>query len=311
MEWIDRIGRRIKLRDFRVLIALAESETMVKAAGRLGTSHPVISKTISDLEKSLGVRLLERSVHGVELTVPGRALLRCGVAVFDELRQGLEQIESLSDPDAGELRIGCPEVISAGLLPTVAERFAERFPRARLEVVFAATPRSQFDELRNRNVELLLGPIPSPFPDIDLHVEHLFMEQFVVVAGKDSPLSHKRRLQLKDLQGQRWVLPPPDSLPGELVAAIFKANNMPVPQAPMVNLSIHLTAALVATSKFVALLPGSIVRFNAKRLGLKVLPIRLPPQRRPIGLVTLKKRNLSQLAARLIACVREVTRAIT
>ena len=76
MDWADRISRRIKLRDLHVLRAAAETGTMVKAAVQLGTSHPVISKTMSDLEKLVGARLLERSVRGVELTGAGKGIAR-------------------------------------------------------------------------------------------------------------------------------------------------------------------------------------------------------------------------------------------
>jgi DNA-binding transcriptional LysR family regulator len=109
MDWADRIGRRIKLRDLHVLMAVADAGSMAKASARLAVSHPVISKTISDLEQALGVRLLDRSSQGVELTSYGRALLNCGINVFDEMRQGLRQIEFLSDPRSGEVRIGCTE----------------------------------------------------------------------------------------------------------------------------------------------------------------------------------------------------------
>jgi DNA-binding transcriptional LysR family regulator len=129
MDWVDRIGRRIRLRDLHVLLAVAESGSMSKASAQLAVSHPVVSKTILQLEQSLGVRLFERSTRGVELTPYGSVLLNCGIAVFDEMRQGLKQLEAIADPAAGELRIGCPEITMAGLLPAIVERFSKQYPR--------------------------------------------------------------------------------------------------------------------------------------------------------------------------------------
>src|SRR5947209_2049925 len=137
MDWTERIGRRIRLRDLHILLAVAESGSMSKASARLAISHPVVSKTISDLEHAVGVRLFDRNPQGVELTTYGRALLKCGVSVFDEMRQGLKQIEFLADPSSGELRIGCPEVVIAGLLPAILERFSPRYPNIRLHVLHA------------------------------------------------------------------------------------------------------------------------------------------------------------------------------
>src|ERR1700685_3612205 len=115
MDCSDRIVRRIRLRDLHIVLAVAESGSMTKASAKLAISHPVISKTISDLEHTLGVRLFDRNPQGVELTAYGRALLKCGVNVFDEMRQGLQQIEFLTDPTSGGLAGGRPGVIIGAL----------------------------------------------------------------------------------------------------------------------------------------------------------------------------------------------------
>src|SRR5260370_39558426 len=108
MDWSDRIGRRIRLRDLHIVLAVAEQGSMAKASAKLAISHPVVSKTISDLEQTLGVRLFDRNSRGVDLTTYGQALLKCGVNVFDEMRQGLKQIEFLADPRTGGLADGWP-----------------------------------------------------------------------------------------------------------------------------------------------------------------------------------------------------------
>src|SRR5262249_56668112 len=97
-----------------VLMSVVEAGSMAKAAQRLGTSQPAISRSIADLEHTLGVRLLERSAWGVAPTQYGEAIIRRGVAVFDELRQGVKDIEFLADPTAGELRVGGPEAVASG-----------------------------------------------------------------------------------------------------------------------------------------------------------------------------------------------------
>src|SRR6185436_11540031 len=98
MKWNDRIGRRIKLHDLHVLLTVAELGSMGKAAERLNVSQPSISKAVADLEHQLGVRLLDRTTRGVEATAYGRALVIRSMGDFDELRQGVKDIETLSDP---------------------------------------------------------------------------------------------------------------------------------------------------------------------------------------------------------------------
>src|SRR4029079_19704779 len=114
MDWSDRIGHRVRLRDLHIVLAVAEAGSMAKASARLSISHPVDSKAISELEQTLGVSLFDRSAQGVVPTRYGRALLVAAVNVFDEMRQGFKRIEFLADPTSGELAIGCPAIILAG-----------------------------------------------------------------------------------------------------------------------------------------------------------------------------------------------------
>src|SRR5579872_6679819 len=244
MDWSDRIGRRIRLRDLHVVLAVAESGSMAKASTNLAISHPVVSKTISDLELTLGVRLFDRSSQGVELTTYGRALLKCGVNVFDEMRQGLKQIEFLADPTSGELAIGCPEIIVAGILPAIADRFLQQYPGVRLRIIHADTGLMQFNQLRERNVELLLGRMPRPFVEEDLVSEPLLDEPFVAVAGIHSRWARRRRIELSELMEESWVLPPNDSVPGLQIAQIFHAEGLTFPQASIATLSVQLTTIL-------------------------------------------------------------------
>src|SRR5499426_4307779 len=119
IDWESQIGRRLKMRDLHVFFTVAQHGSMGKAAAQLGVSPPTVSEVIADLEHGLGVKLLDRSSQGVEPTIYGHALLKRGLAAFDELKQGIRDIEFLADPTTGEVRLGCPESISATILPTV------------------------------------------------------------------------------------------------------------------------------------------------------------------------------------------------
>jgi len=311
VDWTDRIGRRIKLRDLHILLAVAECGSMAKASSRLSVSHPVVSKTILEMERNLGVQLFDRGTRGVELTAHGAALLSCGVTVFNEMRQGLKQLEALSDPTAGELRIGCPEITMAGLLPAIIERFSREYPRIRLGVVLAQMALLQFQELRQRNIDLLIGRLPrQAVEEDDLSSELLFDEPFVAVAGATSKLGRRQRVTLAELVGEPWVLPPYNSVPGALISEIFRAAKLLPPQPSIVTLSGQLTVTLIASGRFVGVLPSSVAHFNAKRAGLKVLPLRLPAVQIAASIITVKNRTLSPAAKLFIDCAREVAKSI-
>jgi DNA-binding transcriptional LysR family regulator len=305
MDWADRIGRRIKLRDFHILLAVAECGSMAKASAQLSVSHPVVSKTIVELERTLGVRLFDRSSQGVEITPHGAALLNCGVTVFNEMRHGLRLLEALSDPTSGELRIGCTEITMAGLLPAIVERFSKQYPRIRLHVVLAQAVPGQFQELRERNVDLVIGRVPRELAADDLSSEILFEEPFLAVAGMKSKLTRRRSITLAELIAEPWVLPPYSSLPGSLILGFFRANNLQPPQPSITTLSGQLTVTLIASGRFVGLLPASVAQFNARRVGIKILPLKLPPVHFPASIVTLKNRTLSPPAKLFVNCARQ------
>jgi DNA-binding transcriptional LysR family regulator len=128
MDEIERIERRLKQHDLRVLMSVVQHGSMVNAAQRLATTQPAVSRAIGDLEHSLGVRLLDRGSRGVVPTPYGRVFIKRGAPVFDELKQGVKDIEFLADPTAGGVRIAAP-IGAAGLLAAVIDRLARRHPR--------------------------------------------------------------------------------------------------------------------------------------------------------------------------------------
>src|ERR1700752_244212 len=94
-DWENRIGRHLRLRDLHILSAVVQWGSMAKAATHLSMTQPAVSDAIANLEDTIGVRLLDRSPRGVEPTIYANALLKRGLVVFDELRQGIRDIEFL------------------------------------------------------------------------------------------------------------------------------------------------------------------------------------------------------------------------
>src|SRR5712692_10005808 len=208
IDWESRIGRRLGMRDLHVFVTVVQRGSMAKAAQQLNVTQPAVSKAIGDLEHALGVRLLDRSPQGVEPTMYGRALLKCGNAVFDDLRQGVEALEFLSDPTAGELRLGCTEPLATGFVGEVIEQLAREYPRVNFHVV-TADPLSLKDrELQQRNIELAITPTEGLIPALDMDAEILFDDRQVVVAGAKSKWARQRSIALAALMHEPWLLAP-------------------------------------------------------------------------------------------------------
>jgi DNA-binding transcriptional LysR family regulator len=309
MEWESRLGRRLRVRDLYILSNVVKSRSMAKAARQLAMSQPAVSEAIANLEHVLGVRLLDRSPRGVEATIYGNAMLKRSVAVFDELKQSVKDIEFLSDPTTGHLTIGCPESIAATELPWIAERFSKQYPRVVLQVEDVPSPAIQsLGELRGRRFDLILArwPIPLSRGDVvdDLNVETLVDDPLIVAAGMHTRWAHRRKIDLAELADEPWILAPPRTWNYEWVAEAFEARGLGAPKVILMTFNAHLNAHFLKTGPFLTAYPRSWARLNS----FKVLPVNLPLRPWPLSLVTLKDRTLSPAVERFIECAREVGR---
>ena len=308
MDWAERIGRRIKLRDLHILLAIAQQGSIVRAAQSLAISQPVVSKVLADLEHNLGVRLLDRSRRGIEPTAYGRALIQRGMTVFDELRQGVKDIEFLADPTAGELRIAGPGTVIGGLIPAVIEHLCRQYPRLTFHVSQVTNVAQQFRELRERNIDLVIRRLPDSIADeSDLEAETLFSDPPLIAAGVNSPWVRRRRIKLAELIDEPWILPPLDTDVGPYLKAMFKNHGLHLPAAQVVCASMELNHALLSTGRYLAIYPRSMLMFAGKRLAIKILPVDLPQQSVPFGFIRLRARTQSPVAKLFIDCARELS----
>ena len=303
MDWdTRRVGRHLKLRDLDVLLTVAQCGSMGKAAAQLAVSQPAISKTIADMEHTLGVHLLDRSPHGVEPTIYARALLDHGRNAFDELRQAIQKIESLADPSLGHVRIGCTVVLAQGFVANVITRMAQRHPRVTFQLT-AEESGSIYGALEERKLDLAIARVFEPVPE-HLKSEALYDDRHVVAAGARSPWNKRKRIRLADLMNEPWVLPPLNTLTGSIVREAFRAAGLEVPVAKIITSSTPARIALVAGGPFLSILPITTLALASKKPAPKALPIELATNRRPIGIVTLKNRALSPAAAFRRLCPR-------
>ncbi|HEV2955925.1 MAG TPA: LysR family transcriptional regulator [Xanthobacteraceae bacterium] len=312
VQWEQQIGRRVRLRDLFVFFTVVEYGSMAKAGAKLGVSTPSVSEVIAGLEHALGVRLLDRSPQGVVPTAYGEALLTRGRAAFDELRQGIRDIEFIADPEAGELRIGCPESLAAGFLVAVLERFLKDHPRVRFHVVPVRQPTTEFPELEGRKVDLVFArlardPAQGRLTE-DLDAEVLFKDQFFVVVGAGGKWARRRKVELADLVDERWIMTPFDALGETHFVRAFRACGLKLPTLVVTTFSVHLRNNLVANGDFITALPESVLRICRKRYALKELPIELSV-RPPVAIVTLRNRTLGPVVQSFIASAREAAKS--
>jgi DNA-binding transcriptional LysR family regulator len=262
---------------------------MAKASERLALSQPAISKAISDLEHTLGAPLLDRSSRGVELTECGRRLVEHSRVVFDEIRQGISDIEHLSDPTRGEVRIGTTEPVM-GAASEIICQLARRYPRISYDVIVSDTD-TLVRGLRERTLDVLLTRwAPAPVVD-DLAVQVLFESPFAVMVERRHPLLRRKKLSLGDLMGEQWTFSPPDTFAGRMMVDLFRRRKLPLPPTVVTTNSVFMRLSLVASGRFLTVLPSQLLRYRSNSTWLRALDIDLGDSSQPIASITLRRRR--------------------
>jgi DNA-binding transcriptional LysR family regulator len=282
---------------------------MHKAAEYLATSQPAVSRAIADLEHALGVRLLERSPKGIRPTPYGEAIIKRGLAVFDELRQGVKDIEFLSDPTSGKLRVGCSEYAAGGPVLAVIDQLTRQHPRMVFDVVVGPVL-MLYRDLIERKIELVITRLVDFADRKDMAVETLFDDAIVAVAAARNRWTRRRRIDLAELVEELWMLPPRDTGLGAFAAHAFHARGLAPPQAAVVTYSMHMCYKLLATGRFLTMLPSYTLRLPGPHPWLKALPVELADAHGAMVLITLSNRTLSPLAELFIKTTRAVAKPL-
>jgi DNA-binding transcriptional LysR family regulator len=290
-------------------MAVAQAGSMSKAAQRLNTTQPAVSRSIAELENSIGVRLLDRGQQGVEPTVYGRAMLHCATAVFDDLRQGIRNIEFLSDPTLGEIRLGVHEAVVAGLLSTLVSRLRSRYPGITIHMTNVWPREQQYRELRERKIDMVVGRLaPDLKMEKDLEAEILYHDCILVAAGSRTRWSNRRKIDLAELANEPWGLPPLDTIAGALVRQAFGAAGISVRGAA--SGTPYFLLSLLSKGPFLVTVPNSVLKFEANLPPLRVLPVELAVPPLPVGVVSLKNRAISPVAQLFLESAREIVRPL-
>jgi len=304
MKRSDHVSQRMKLQHLRVFLAVAQTGGMTKAARQLATSQSVVSKSVGELEDMLGVPLFERNSQGAEPTLYGRALLKGGVAIFDDLKASVDEIAYLAVPGVGELRVAANGA-HAALASATMKRLSQKHPGLDFRLFIAET-RVTITELRERRIDLVVGPMPSD-GESDLDATFLYNNRLRVVVGLRSPWLRRRKVELRDLIGEPWCLGAENSPSRVALAEAFRASGLPAPRVVFSSTSTYEQRQWIADGRSIGILGDGTEYFAAKIPPIKILPINLAAPSFLISVICLKNRVLGPAAPLFIEAARAIT----
>jgi len=235
-------------------------------------------------------------------------LVKRGSAVFDEVRRSVEDIDFISDPTVGDIRIGTTEPIAAAIVSPVINQLSKQYPKMTFHVS-AADTRTLYRQLSELSIELVISRMPDAAAK-DLSVEILFHDPLIVAAGKNNPLTRRRKVEFPELMNEPWTIQPSDNFFGSLVADAFRSVGLSPPRLVVASTSHILRNDLVETGRFLTVLPGFTLKLPRSHPSLRAIPVEFPNVHHQIAVFTLKGRSLSPLAQMFIDRVRALVKPL-
>lgn len=300
------LQNRIRLTQLRLLVAVAETGSLVAAAQRLAISQPAATKSLHLLESALGMTLVQRGPNGSVLTPTGALICRRARLVLAELRHIEEELGLFHAGSVGQVVVGALPVAVPTLLPRALQSITRDFPRITVRIV-EGTSDALFPRLKEGQLDLLVGRF-WPGAEPELVNEVLFDSRFAAVVRAGHPLLSRRRLGLADAMGVPWILPPPGSHSRSALEAMFLHANLQQPVQTLETSSYLIIRALLAETDMVCPLPVETTQEDVARGLLQQLPFALDVRLPPVGIVRNAQRTMSPAADTFQAYLREAAR---
>lgn len=297
---------RLKLRQLRLLTAIADEGTVLKGSQALNIAQPAATKSIKELEDALGVQLFDRSSRGVTPTDFGRVMIKHAKLILTQLRHAGEELQSLEEGLSGRVHVGTLLAASTSLLPRALARLRERRPGIAVTVDEGTIDRLM-PGLRTGDIDVVLGRLPEYREREGLRQEVLYLDTVSIMVREGHPLTQRSGLKLADLIDQAWVMPPPQTSLRRQVDHAFRHEGLEPPNDVIESVSILTNHALLMNTDMLATMPHQV---GIGQAGLTALPVILEGANSRIGATTHAHGELSAAASYFMAIVQEIAAEI-
>lgn len=289
----------ITLRQLRAFLAVSHHGGFGRAGDRVGLTQPAVSRSVRELEETLGVRLLDRTTREVLLTTAGQRLAGQLTRLLDELDSTLDEARQAGEQAHGTVRVACSPTLSAGLMPACLAACSERYPHVTLRL-HDQVQRLNLDSVRSGEVDF--GLVIDPRDDADLEAETVLSDPFCLVCRADHPFAALTEVHWRQLAGERLVLLDGSSGSRPLIDSALATHGVTAEVAQELG---HSTAVfrMVEAGLGVSVSPALALPPPAG-CALAVRPL-VPEIRRDVMLVRRAGRSLSPVAEKVWQLMRE------
>jgi DNA-binding transcriptional LysR family regulator len=303
------ITRKFRLRHVELVAALYDSRSILKAARALSLSQPTLTKALRDIETTLGVELFTRTNRGLEPTPYGEIFARHAKIVLAQLRHAAEEIENLRAGYSGKVTVGTLLAASSSILPDAITLLKKERPGVAISVV-VGTYDILVPSLLVGDLDMVLGRMPEQGRSRALVYEDFYREPICLVVRRGHPLLRKRRLGLRELVNEAWLLPLPETTLRRQIERAFLDANAPLPRNVIESVSILTNRALLRKSDCIGVMPYHVALDDVEQQLLAILPVKLKSIESPVGAIMRAPGNLPPAASALLECLRIAARDV-
>jgi LysR family hydrogen peroxide-inducible transcriptional activator len=294
----------VTLTELRYAVAVADHRHFGRAAEACFVTQPTLSAQVAKLERTLGVKLFERSSKSVAATPEGEEIVREARAVLAAAERIVEVARSKSEPMTGTWRLGVIPTLAPYLLPWLVPSLREAFPK--LALVFREMKTSDvLSEIAQRRIDC--GLLALPIATEGLAIEPLFDEPFLLIAPRGHALASKKTVSESDLAGERvLLLDEGHCLREQALSVCARAGARDATgEGDFRATSIETLRHMVAGGMGLTLLPALALRDGRARGDVAVVPFAEPAPERSMALVFRTSHPRARDYGRIAAFVRE------
>lgn len=303
MRPVELLSRQIRLRHLVVATTIAHRGSIREASAVLYLTQPAMSRTLSELERILGVQLFDRGPKGMTVTAAGASLLTHMQLITSELGSLFRHAEEIVSGGSGEVRVGTLLAGTADILPDAVFEIARRFPAVRV-VISEATPDRLHEDLMSGNVDFVVGRVTPLASMAGVEIEPLYDDEVHVVCTPDHTRSGYRG-DLAGLVDDAWILPPADTSLRQQIEAAFIRGCGRVPERVIECVAPVPLRALVAKGEHLSVVPAGIFADELERDMLVTLQVSIEGTSVPVGIITRSGAELPSSARSLIGALRD------
>jgi len=303
------IARKFRLRHVELIAELYDSRSILRASRRLNLTQPTVSKALQDVEATLGVTLFERSNRGLDPTAYGEIFARHAKIVLAQLRHAAEELESRRAGYSGKVTVGTLLAASASILPDAIALLKKERPAVAISIV-VGTYDILLPSLLVGDLDMVLGRMPEEGRSRALVYEDFYSEPVCLVVRRGHPLTRKRRLGLRELANEAWLLPLPETTLRRQIERAFLDADAPLPRNVIESVSILTNRVLLRKSDCIGVMPYHVALDDVEHELLSILPVKLKSIESPVGAILRAPGDLPPAASALLECLRIAAREV-